>query len=180
MKRIICLFAVAIFVTEACKNTSSNLVSGEKKDSASLVLEASERRETTITLAVADIVDAYNTQHFIAAFKDYSPDVIDYGDGTGRPIKGIDSVRKLNLEFFGSFTNFKGEDVHIAVDGDLAMVWAKWSATWSKDFSGQKATGKSFHVQDVDVFKFNKSGKIIEHHSTQPLSSVASQVGMKF
>jgi hypothetical protein len=43
---------------------------------------------------------------------------------------------------------------------------------------GMKATGKSFKVNDVDIFKFNDAGKMIEHRNVQSNATVAAQVGM--
>jgi ketosteroid isomerase-like protein len=178
MRKAICWIFISGLIV-ACNSNPIATVGTGKKDSASIVLEQKERKETRNKLAVDDIVDAFNSQHLVATFKDYSPDIIDYSDGSGPPIKGLDTVRKLSLAFFNSFSNFKSEDVQIAADGDWVMVWAKWSAMWTKDFGGQKATGKTFHVQDADVFRFDGNGKIIEHHSVQPFSTLASQIGMK-
>src|SRR5256885_6274701 len=140
MRKALCwIFICGLFV--ACNSNPITTVGTGKKDSASLALEQKERKETRNKLAVDDIVDAFNSQHLIATFKDYSPDIIDYSAGSGPPIKGLDTVRKLSLAFFDSFSNFKSEDVQIAADGDWAMGCAKWSAMRTKDLAGAKATG---------------------------------------
>jgi predicted ester cyclase len=43
---------------------------------------------------------------------------------------------------------------------------------------GMKATGKAFKIKDVDIFKFNDAGKIIEHRAVQSNETMARQLGM--
>ena len=126
-----------------------------------------------------DLIEAFNVLNIKEGLKNYDDGAIDFMDGTGAPLKSKDSIEKLIVQFFNVFSNFKSENVHISADGDWVMVWATWSGTWTKDFEGQKPTGKSFKVQDVDVYKFNDEGKIVEHHGIQPFSTIMRQIGMK-
>ena len=60
------------------------------------------------------------------------------------------------------------------------MAQTDYSArTWTGDFMGQRATGKSFTKRDVEIYRFNEEGKITEHHSVQSLGEIAQQVGLK-
>ena len=64
-------------------------------------------------------------------------------------------------------------------DGDYVIVYGTWTGTWKNDFMGMKATGKSFKVNDADIFKFNDAGKMMEHRSVQSMKTIAMQIGMK-
>ena len=179
MKKIL-LFAMGIvMLLAACSNNAETNATTGTKDSAATGMDEKEMKETRNRKTVSEIMDAFNAQDLEKGFSYFSPDVVEYFDGNAPPLKGADTVKKSNMQFFQSFSNLKGENIHIAADGDWVMVWATWSATWSKDFAGQKATGKSFKAQDVDVFKFDADGKIIEHHAIQPFSTITSQIGMK-
>ena len=43
---------------------------------------------------------------------------------------------------------------------------------------GIKATGKPVKFKDVDIFKLNDEGKIIEHSSVQNIGAVLMTAGM--
>lgn len=59
------------------------------------------------------------------------------------------------------------------------MVYGTWSGTWKGDLMGMKATVKSFKVKDVDIFKFNDAGKVIEHRDVQSMNELSRQLGVK-
>jgi len=179
MKRVFLVVSSLTLLFAACNNNAETSVSSEKKDTISTTMNEKETREVRNRKVVLALVEGFNAQDIQRAFKDYSNDAVDYLDGSGAPLKGRDTVVKSYVEFFNAFTHIKGENVHIAADGDWVMSWVTWSGTWSKALGKQKATGKSFKVQDVDVFKFDENGKIVEHHSIQPFSTIAHQVGIK-
>ena len=78
-----------------------------------------------------------------------------------------------------AFPDLKGTDFITVADGDYVIVYGTWSGTWKKDFMGMKATGKSFKVQDADIYKFNEEGKVTEHRGIQSHEVLAKQIGMK-
>lgn len=82
------------------------------------------------------------------------------------------------VAWFAAIPDLKGDNIMAAADGDHVMVCGDWSGTWKNDFMGMKATGKSFKVKDVDIFKFNDAGKIIEHRSVQSHETMDRQTGM--
>jgi predicted ester cyclase len=46
-------------------------------------------------------------------------------------------------------------------------AYADWTGTFKNDLMGIKASGKPVNLRDVDIFKLNDAGKIIEHRSVQ-------------
>ncbi len=58
------------------------------------------------------------------------------------------------------------------------LVHGDWGGTFKNDLMGIKATGKPVKFKDVDIFKLNDEGKIIEHSSVQNLGMVLMASGM--
>lgn len=56
------------------------------------------------------------------------------------------------------------------------MLWGKWSGSWKGNFMGQKATGKSFTKPEVEIYRFNEEGKIIEHHNVQSIGELPGKL----
>lgn len=134
---------------------------------------AQKNRQSTMNM-----LEALNRHDINAMVKDWSPDVLDYGDGSGRPM-GLDSIKTTIASWFKAFPDYRVEDARTVSDGEWVMVWGDWKGTWKGDFMGQKANGKDFKVNDVDIFRFNDKGQITEHHNIQPLSGIVEKVGMK-
>lgn len=151
----------------ACNNSTAG--SPEAKQ------EAKEERNKSIALASVSAVGKGNLD---SVFKDVAPDAMDYGEGSNPPLKGLDSAKAGLKNWMAAIPNYKGSDFVAVADGDYVMVYGQWSGTWSKDFLGMKPTGRSFSISDVDIFKFNEEGKIIEHRAIQSNREAARQLGM--
>jgi predicted ester cyclase len=91
----------------------------------------------------------------------------------------LDSAKAGLGTWIGGMKDFNVSDLVAVADGDLVMVYGTWQGTWKGDIMGMKATGKSFKANDVDIFKFNDSGKIVEHRGVQSMNELARQLGMK-
>lgn len=114
-----------------------------------------------------------------AVVKDWSPDIVNYGNGNVAPVRGIENVKRVLLMVKAAIPIDKWELYQAVAEGDWVMVWGRWYGHWNGDWMGQKATGKPYAKRDVEIFKFSEEGKLIEHHSVQSLLDIASQVGMK-
>ena len=165
MRKILLLaFIVACFI--ACN---------ESQGSAANNQEAREERNKNIAL---EAVRAFETEKIDSVFKDMDPNVVDFAEGSMSPLKGMDSIKTSLKEWMAAVPNYKGTDFTAVADGDYVMVYGEWSGTWKNEFMGMKPTGRSFTVRDVDIFKFNEGGKIIEHRSVQSNNEAARQLGM--
>ena len=122
--------------------------------------------------------EAMNSHNVAEALKYCTADVVDYGDGSMPPVKGRDSITKMINEWMTAFPDNKASDIKYVADGDWVMVWAKQSGTWKGDMMGMKANNKSYKLMDVDIFKLNDDGQIIEHHNVQSPNTMMMQVGM--
>ncbi|MCY7421978.1 MAG: ester cyclase [Chitinophagaceae bacterium] len=177
MKPLLFFFAIASTLM-ACNNNSSN--SSATNDTLNVKStnskEAKEERNKQIVKAGTEAFSQHDVE---AVAKDFARDVLDYGDGSRPPVRGVDSFKYNTSQFFKAFPDMKGENLHYVADGDWVVVWGDWCATWKGVFAGQKATGKSFKVREADVFKFNNAGRISEHRGIQSGYEIACQIGMK-
>ena len=171
--------ALALFA--ACNNSGSS--AENKKDTTSNMStmssnesKADRNRETALRGS-----QAVNAHDVNAMLKDVTTDAVDYGDGSGKPTKGVDSVKAGITAWLDAFPDVKGENLEAFsnADGSKVIVLGKWTGTFKKDLMGMKATGKSFKYWDGDIFTFNDAGKITAHQSIQSPVTLITQVGSK-
>ena len=183
MKKTIFTIVGSAILLAACNNSpSESSTSTEKKDTTATVMsdkDSKENKEARNRKVIAASMEAFNNHDVDAVMKDADPNSVDYGDGSMKPVKGIDSVKSSMKAWMAAMPDTKGEDLKIVADGDWVMVWGTWSGTWKGDLMGMKPTGKAYKVSDVDIFKMSDDGKILEHHNILPFSVTAMQVGMK-
>ena len=137
--------------------------------------EAREKRNEQIVLT---LFDGVNKKDLNTVFQYCAPNYTDYGDSTTKPLS-LDSFKTMFNSWMTAFPDFTVQSPKVVADGDTVMVWSTDTGTWKGDLMGQKPTGKSFKVQDVDIFILNSDGKVTEHHNIQPFSSIAQQIGLK-
>jgi predicted ester cyclase len=183
MKRLLML-AVTITLLYSCSDnktsTSTSANDSLSNNSSSMAAggnEAKEERNKQIALASVHGFDNGGTVD--AVLKDMDKDGVDYGEGSMAPMKGLDSTKAGLGAWMKAVPDYKGSDLMAVADGDYVMVYGTWTGTWKNDLMGMKPTGKSFKVKDVDIFKFNNAGKIIEHRSVQSMNEASRQLGMK-
>lgn len=177
MKKNLFIAVVAIIFTACNDNTASNS-SGTSNDSTSLSQEAKEERNKEIALAAQRSFET-GQGNVDSILKNAASDFVDYGTGEMPPTKGIDSSRAFLQQMVTAIPDYKVTDVMAVADGDYVMVYGTWSGTLKNDFMGMKATNKPFKYIDVDIFKFNDEGKIIEHRAIQSINEFARQTGMQ-
>jgi predicted ester cyclase len=120
----------------------------------------------------------FNTHSADAVFKDCAADFADYGNGDGKPMKNIDSMKTGMKSFFTAFPDFKGENLVAYADSNTVVVTGTWSGTFKSDFMKMKATGKTYKAMDADIYAFNKDGKITSHKSIQSDATFFYQLGL--
>ena len=171
------LYACNDKATESTTSMDSSTNDGTTKMTASNNDEAKEERNKQTALASLHTFD--NGGNVDGVFKEADKDVIDYGEGSMPPVKGLDSVKVGLGMWLKAVPDYKGSDFIAVADGDYVMVYGNWTGTWTGDMMGMKPTGKKMKVADVDIFKFNDAGKIIEHRAVQSNHEAAMQLGMK-
>jgi predicted SnoaL-like aldol condensation-catalyzing enzyme len=181
MKKAFLLLAVATTIMAACENQTGTAGTDEKTGDTTATAgtkteDDKEERNKKVVMASMDAMKAKNVDE---AFKDVASDATEYGDGSMKPVKGKDSIVNMVKQWMNAFPDVKGEDLKYVADGDWVMVWGEWSGTFKNDFAGMKATNKSFKLKDVDIFKLNDAGQIVEHHNVQSPNTMFAQLGVK-
>jgi predicted ester cyclase len=177
MKKML-FIAIAAIIFTACTNNTASTSSGTSTDSTSMSQEAKEERNKETALAAQRSFEE-GKANVDSIFQNAAPDLIDYNTGEMPATKGVDSTKAFLKELLIAFPDYRVTDVTAVADGDYVMVSGTWSGTWKNDFMGMKATGKSFKLKDVDIFKFNDEGKITEHHGIQSMNEMGRQIGMQ-
>ena len=179
MKNVLLIVATGLLFLSACnENKSTTDATADKMDSTSTqnTKESKEERNKQIVLESLKGVTSGNVD---ATLKDAAPDMVDYGDGEMSPMKGLDSVKAGLSMWLSSVKDYKVDNEIAVADGDYVFVYGDWSGTFKNDFMKMKTAGKSFKVKDVDIFKLNDEGKIIEHRGVQSFNTLLSQVKAK-
>jgi predicted ester cyclase len=160
MKKIFVIMAASLFTLSACDNDKKDDKDDKKETSMSTGESKQERNKKVIMASM----EAFNNNDMDKAFADIAPGFMDYTDGS-MPPQNVDSVKVFFKMLKESIPDYKGENYMYMADGDHVAVIADWSGTFQKDMMGMKATGKKFMYHDVDIFKLNDEGKIMEHRS---------------
>ncbi|MEO5647145.1 MAG: ester cyclase [Chitinophagaceae bacterium] len=167
MKKLIYPLFIFTFALVACKSekkTETPAITDKESTSP-----GKEERNKKIIEASMSGVNAHNADE---ALKDADPAFVDYGDGAQPPVRSKDSVKSIINSILNAFPDYKGENLVYVAEGDQVVVIGDWSGTFKKDMMGIKATNKSFKIKDVDIFKLNDDGKIIEHRAIYPFANI--------
>jgi predicted ester cyclase len=77
-----------------------------------------------------------------AVMKYAAADMVDYGDGSTPPAKGIDSCKKFLQMFLTAFPDVKGENFMDIAEGNHVAVLDDWSGNFKGEMMGMKPKGK--------------------------------------
>ncbi len=177
MKQLIFLIGMAVFII-SCNNPNSPSSSSSMDSLMAAKASKDSMVDRNKATALAS-VEAFSNGKMDEAFKDVTPDAVDYGDGSMAPVKSLDSIKSMVKGFMTAFPDYKGENFLVIGDGNHVAVFGDYSGTFKNPLMGMKPTGKSFKVKDVDLFTFNDAGKITEHRSVQSGSTMMEMVGAK-
>ncbi|HEY6954875.1 MAG TPA: ester cyclase [Flavisolibacter sp.] len=128
-----------------------------------------------VALSAVEAVGRYDVH---AVFKECTPDFLDYGTGSSKPAP-VEAGKQFFKEFVTAFPDYEVSNMKCVADDEWAMVWCDCSGTWKNEFMKQQPTGKGFKFPDVDIFRFDEDGKIIEHHNIVDFSYIFREVGIK-
>lgn len=177
MKKTLLLFiaSAGLFLAASCGNMETKTEKTEEKSAVEMQEEKEERNKEI----VKNMMQAFNSHSLDEAMKNTAPNFVDYGDGNMQPITNMDSLKAM---FNGWITSFdmKADNLQYFADGDHVLVMGDWTGTWKQDYMGMKANGKSFQTKDMDIFKLNDEGQIVEHRNIQNWGlMMQTQLGMK-
>ena len=97
-------------------------------------------------------------------------DAVDHSGEHG-DIKGLDSI-KANLAYMhDSYKDMKLDELQDAASGDYVFSLTKFTGTSTRESMGAPA-GTSFDMNAVQVVKFDKDGKAVEHWEYMQMSDM--------
>lgn len=175
MKKTILIFGPGLLFLASC-NDGGTVAGVTTIDSTSIKKEAKEQRNKNAAMACIEAVQKLEAEQ---SYKDFAQDYIEYGDGTMPSMKGLDSNKAMTKAFLGSMEHLKGSNIHAVADGDQVMVFGEYEGKFKSDFMGMKTAGKSFKFKDIDIYKFNDDGKVVEHRSVQNSLTIMAQMGLQ-
>ncbi|MFI5154138.1 MAG: ester cyclase [Chitinophagales bacterium] len=175
MKQLL-VFIAGLACICSCNTASEPATTTNTVDSAAMAKEAMLAKNKATALAS---VQGFNSHNVDDILKDAAAIVTDYGDGSGKSMSNMDSLRANLKAFITAFPDLKVETSVVLAEGNHVAIFEEWSGTFKADIMGMKATGKSFKLKDVDLLTFNDAGKITEHRSVQSNQTLFSQVMKK-
>lgn len=178
MKKLF-FIAVTALVFMSCKDSTTSASTDNKSSDSTMTDSQEAREERNKQTALTSTQVFANGGTVDEVLKEADKDAIDYGTGEMPEVKGVDSIKSGLKMWMTAVPDYKGTDLMAVADGDYVMVYGTWTGTWKNEFMGMKPTGKSFKVKDVDIFKFNDAGKIIEHRGVQSMGEISRQIGMQ-
>jgi len=179
MKKFL-LLAMPAMVLLSCNDKAMNTTNSTDDSSNTTAATTNEAKEERNKQAALASVQAFNNGGGVdSVLKDADKDIVEYGEGSMAPANSLDSTKAGLAMWLKAVPDYKGTDFIAVADGDYVMVYGTWTGTWKGDLMGMKPTGKTFKVADVDIFKFNDAGKIIEHRAVQSNREAARQLGMQ-
>lgn len=179
MKRLLLISSIVLFIISCENKNGENTMAADHEKPDSSKAEKMESKEDRNKKIVKDAMEALNDHSIEKMVALMSDDPVDYGDGTGRAVKGKDSIRANMMMFFNSFPDYKARELSFYADGNKVVVLGEYSGTFKKDFGKMKATNRSFKYQDADVFTLTDDGKISSHRYIQPDATLFRQVNEK-
>jgi len=142
-------------------------------DSVIPMISISLRNQQTAMLCI----QAYNSHNVSEILKNWDSTAIDYGDGSGRPIKGVDSIKHVYSLVLKFLPGIRVDSLKTMSDnGEHVIVTGQWSGTIKND--SLKISDRKFNFWNGDFFTFNSVGKIVEHKSIQSHLGILAQMGL--
>ena len=159
MKQILFPALLALGFLMACNTTTQQPKAGENK------LAVEENKEEKNKQVALKCIRAWSSGNIDEIVSHLAVNTVDYGDGSTPPARGIDTVKMFANMWRFAVNEYKSSNELAVSDGDYVFVYSDWNGSFKNDFMGMKTKGKTFKFKDVDIFKFDDEGKVIEHRA---------------
>ena len=106
-----------------------------------------------------------------------APDYVEHQVSPGME-PNRDGLKKTMSAMFAAFPDMHMKADEMMTDGDKAIVRYTMTGTSKGEMMGMKPTGKSFTMGGVDIVRFNKDGKAVEHWGYGDEMGMMMQTGM--
>lgn len=105
-------------------------------------------------------------------------DFIEHQNPPGMTIKNRDDLKKMFAEFIAGFPDLNFKVNFMVADSDLVVAHYTFTGTNSGPMMGMPATNKKNNYDGVDIVRFNKDGKGVEHWGYYEEGKMMTQLGM--
>jgi hypothetical protein len=171
MKKLIIITIPAV-ICAACLLSGCAGKMGATSGTDSTAMMAQKNKKTAMAAQMAFV-----NHQTDSLFKDCAADFVDYGDGSMKPMKGVDSAKVGLKMFMAGFPDASETDMVAFAQGDSVIITGTYTGTFKGAMGPVKPTGKSFKVADADIFTFDKQGKVTSHRSIQSANTYLAAVG---
>lgn len=120
--------------------------------------------------------DAHNANNLAALDAIVAPDLISHNLLAGIPA-GRDGGKMVHQALLAAFPDQRTETVALIAEGDKVVQQFTVSGTNKGSFMGAPATGKSYKVPGVSIFRI-ANDKIVEHWGVFDMMGVMQQLGL--
>ncbi len=161
--RNIRIFTILLLACFACLSALNAQTPAQNKETAKKILAA---------------VDAGD---FDAFARYVSPSLVEHmalPPGFPKGANDFETTKMLIAAYHAGFPDGKTNIVKIVAEGDLVMVYSRYTATNSGEFMGMPATNKKVDVELADVMRFDANGKGVEHWSVMDQLTMMQQLGL--
>ena len=106
-----------------------------------------------------------------------SDDFVEHEETPGlAPTK--DGVKAFFRMYLSAFPDLRMDPVDVLPSGDKVVARVKATGTNTGEFMGMPATGKSVHVQLIDIMRFGDDGLVREHWGVFDAMAMMQQLGV--
>jgi steroid delta-isomerase-like uncharacterized protein len=105
-------------------------------------------------------------------------DFVEHQNPPGMKIKNRDDLKKMFADFITGFPDLNFKVNFMVADSDMVVTHYTFTGTNSGPMMGMPATNKKNIYDGVDIVRFNKDGKGIEHWGYFEEGKMMTQLGM--
>jgi steroid delta-isomerase-like uncharacterized protein len=160
MRTIHCFFFITLFLFAYRLNAQSP---AQNKEAATNILRAVD----------AGDVNAFG-KYVSPNIKEHMPFPPDIGEGKS----DFERTKMMIASIHTSFPDSKTVIEKMVAEGDMVMLYSTWTGTNKGTFMGMPATNKSLNVKQVEIIRFDASGKAVEHWSLSDDLTMMIQLGL--
>ncbi|MVM32575.1 hypothetical protein GO755_21220 [Spirosoma sp. HMF4905] len=123
------------------------------------------------------IYTAFNTGNFADLDNLISKNSVDHALVAGMP-SGLEGSKAMFTAFKEAYPDGMITVLDMVAEGDYVVAYTEFSGTNKGAFMGMAATGKSVKIKSMDLAKFDKMGKGIEHWGQDDNLAMMQQLGV--
>lgn len=123
------------------------------------------------------IDESFNQRNFDAVQDLVAPDMVEHEAMPEGAPTGIDGMRMMLNMTLRAFPDFRVTFQHLIAEEDKVVVSMIWTGTHEGEFMGIPATGNTFSMNVIDIFRVQE-GKLVEHWGVTDMMAMMQQLGV--